>query len=127
MVQVRAAPSETTTFAPAVRPFAPVSPPRPLAPRHAGSGPHRRCAGARRSVRLDSPAAVLHRGAHAADRARGHLSAIEGAKRGRTEALISIAGSDHVTRSDDAGQTCRRVSYSHYVFERGVGRYRGPA
>jgi len=50
----------------------------------------RRRAGARRSVRLDSPAAVLHRGAHAADRARGHLSAIEGARRGRTEALIVL-------------------------------------
>ena len=31
----------------------------------------RRAAGARCSVRLDSPAAVLNRGAHAADRARG--------------------------------------------------------
>jgi len=34
----------------------------------------RRCAGARRGVRLDSPPAILHRGAHAADRACGHFS-----------------------------------------------------
>src|SRR2546426_2803566 len=34
-----------------------------------------RCAGARRGVQLDSPAAVLHRGAHAADRARAPFRA----------------------------------------------------
>ena len=31
----------------------------------------RRCAGARRGLQLDSPAVLLHRGAHAPDRARG--------------------------------------------------------